>query len=335
MIVEKETTVEPHWDISEILSYLRIDFSLEGAPGKTFHHVRSLGEATGNDLTFCSSASEKAVADVTRSKGGVILCSKELKGQLHAASGTQLVFLDNPRRAFVTVVTELQQRIRPRNNWGRAMIAPTAVIAPSAKIGVNSEIGNFVVVGENCIVGDGCRIHDRVTIGANCRLGKNCVIQSGVTIGEDGFSYERYDSGHLKQFPHFGAVIIGDDVEISANVNIARGSLTDTFIGSGTKIDALVHIAHNVRIGSNCQLTGGTVIGGSAIVGDSCWTGLNSTIKDHARLGDNVIVAAGACVIHEVPDGDIVAGVPAKSIKSKVSDPNLFLMAGQKSPSSG
>jgi UDP-3-O-[3-hydroxymyristoyl] glucosamine N-acyltransferase len=215
------------------------------------------------------------------------------------------------------------------------LISPTAIVAPSAKIGANSEIGNFVVIGENCTIGDGCRIHDRVTIGSNCRLGNNCVVQSGVVIGEDGFSYERYDSGNLKQFPHFGAVIVGDDVEISANVNIARGSLTDTFIGSGTKIDALVHIAHNVRIGTNCQLTGGTVVGGSAVIGNSCWTGLNSTLKDHAKLGDNVIVAAGACVIHEVSDGDIVAGVPAKSIKSKVSDPNLFLMAGQKSPTSG
>jgi UDP-3-O-[3-hydroxymyristoyl] glucosamine N-acyltransferase len=334
MIVEKETP-EPQWDIAEILRDLGIDFSLDGTRGKTFRHVAALSEATGNDLTFCSSASEKAVADINRSKGAVILCRNDLRARVQPENGSQLVFVDNPRRVFVTVVNELQQRIRPRDSWGRAVISPTAVIAPSAKIGSNSEIGHFVAIGENCIVGNGCRIHDRVTIGANCRLGNNCVIQSGVTIGEDGFSYERYDSGNLKQFPHFKAVVIGDDVEISANVNIARGSLTDTFIGSGTKIDALVHIAHNVKIGTNCQLTGGTVIGGSAVIGNYCWTGLNSTMKDHAKLGDNVIVAAGACVIQDVPDGDIVAGVPAKSIKSKVSDPNLFLMAGQKSPSSG
>jgi UDP-3-O-[3-hydroxymyristoyl] glucosamine N-acyltransferase len=335
MIVEKETATEPEWDVTEVLGSLGIEFSVEGARGKTFRHVAALGEATSEDLSFCSGAGEKAVMEIARSKGGVILCRMELKGQALSENGKQLVFLDNPRRAFVTVVNELQHRIKPRNSWDRPLISPTAIIAPSAKIGVNSEIGNFVVIGENCTIGDGCRIHDRVTIGSSCRLGNNCVVQSGVIIGEDGFSYERYDSGNLKQFPHFGAVIIGDDVEISANVNIARGSLTDTFIGSGTKIDALVHIAHNVRIGTNCQLTGGTVVGGSAVIGNSCWTGLNSTLKDHAKLGDNVIVAAGACVIHEVPDGDIVAGVPAKSIKSKVSDPNLFLMAGQKSPNSG
>jgi UDP-3-O-[3-hydroxymyristoyl] glucosamine N-acyltransferase len=133
----------------------------------------------------------------------------------------------------------------------------------------------------------------------------------------------------LEKFPHFKGVVIGDNVEICANTNIARGSLTDTVIGSGTKIDAMVHIAHNTKVGNNCQLTAGTVIGGSASVGDCCWTGLNCTIKDHVKLGMNVIVGAGACVIRDVVDGDVVAGVPAKSIKEKISESNVFLMAGQ------
>jgi UDP-3-O-[3-hydroxymyristoyl] glucosamine N-acyltransferase len=330
MIVEKATTVEPSWNITEVLGILGIEFDIEGEPMRTFHHFAALSEASSDDLTFCSSEPEKAAIDVVRTDGGVILCKRQLKGLLQPKQGTQLVYVDNPRRTFVKVVKELQKRIKPQDDWNRPVISPTAIISPSAKIGKNCEIGNFVIVGENCVIGNDCRIHDRVSIGSNCRLGNNCVIQSGVTIGEDGFSYERYDSGELEQFPHFRAVIIGDNVEISSNVNIARGSLTDTIIGSGTKIDALVHIAHNVRIGRNCQLTGGTVIGGSTVIGDSCWTGLNSTLKDHARLGDNVIVGAGACVISNIPDGEIVAGVPAKSIKSRVSDPNLFLMAGQK-----
>jgi UDP-3-O-[3-hydroxymyristoyl] glucosamine N-acyltransferase len=151
-----------------------------------------------------------------------------------------------------------------------------------------------------------------------------------VTLGEDGFAYERHESSRLEKFPHFKAVVIGDNVEICANTNIARGSLTDTVIGEGTKIDALVHVAHNASVAKNCMLTGGTIIGGSAVIGDSCWTGLNCTVKDHVRIGDNVIVGAGACVIHDVPDGDIVAGVPAKSIRHKVTASGVFLMAGQK-----
>jgi UDP-3-O-[3-hydroxymyristoyl] glucosamine N-acyltransferase len=94
-----------------------------------------------------------------------------------------------------------------------------------------------------------------------------------------------------------------------------------------------VHIAHNVSVGNNCELTAGTIIGGSTVVGDTSWTGLNSTIKNGLKLGNNVIVASGASVIHDVPDGDIVAGVPARSIKHKVSTDEVFLMAGQKKTS--
>jgi UDP-3-O-[3-hydroxymyristoyl] glucosamine N-acyltransferase len=119
-------------------------------------------------------------------------------------------------------------------------------------------------------------------------------------------------------------------VEICANCSIARGSLSNTVIESGTKLDALVHLAHNVKIGKNCELTAGTVIGGSTTTGNSTWTGLNSTLKDNIRIGDNVIVGAGAMVIRDVEDKDIVAGVPAKSIKNKINTNLTFLMAGQK-----
>jgi UDP-3-O-[3-hydroxymyristoyl] glucosamine N-acyltransferase len=156
------------------------------------------------------------------------------------------------------------------------------------------------------------------------------VIQSGAKIGSDGFAFERDDSENLIRFPHRGSVRIGDNVEIGANCSIARGSLTDTIIMSGSKLDALVHVAHNVTIGQKCELTAGTIIGGSTSIGDSCWTGLNSTIKNKLKIGKNVIVASGASVIKDVDDRDIVAGVPARSIKHKVTSDELFLMAGQK-----
>jgi UDP-3-O-[3-hydroxymyristoyl] glucosamine N-acyltransferase len=236
---------------------------------------------------------------------------------------------------FVVIANALKDAVERKEGRNRVLISPSASIASSARIGNNCKIGSNVVVGENCVVGDNCEIHDRVTLVQNCRLGRNCVIQSGVTLGEDGFAYERHENSRLEKFPHFKAVIIGDNVEICANTNIARGSLTDTVIGEGTKIDALVHVAHNASVGKNCMLTGGTIIGGSAVIGDSCWTGLNCTVKDHVRIGDNVIVGAGACVIHDVPDGDIVAGVPAKSIRHKVTASGVFLMAGQKKDSVG
>jgi UDP-3-O-[3-hydroxymyristoyl] glucosamine N-acyltransferase len=156
------------------------------------------------------------------------------------------------------------------------------------------------------------------------------VIQSGASLGSDGFAFERYEGGELEKFPHKGHVRLGNNVEIYTNCSIARGSLSDTSIGDGTKLDALVHIAHNVTVGKNCELTAGTIIGGSTSVGDISWTGLNSTLKNGIKVGRNVIVASGASVIHDIPDGDIVAGVPARSIKHKVNTDEVFLMAGQK-----
>ncbi len=208
-------------------------------------------------------------------------------------------------------------------------VAATARIAPSATLAADCRVGEYTVIGEHCSVGPRTVIHDRVVLRPNTRIGADCVIQSGVTLGEDGFAYERNEDGSLEKFPHVKGVVLEDGVEVSANCSVARGSLTDTVIGAGTKLDALVHVAHNVRIGRNCMLTAGTIIGGSTTLGDSCWTGLNSTIRDRIAVGSNVIVAAGACVLKPVPDGDVVAGVPAKSIKERVTTSETFLMAGQ------
>jgi UDP-3-O-[3-hydroxymyristoyl] glucosamine N-acyltransferase len=208
-------------------------------------------------------------------------------------------------------------------------VSPTAIISKTAKIGSNCYIGNFTTIGDNCEISDNTIIHDRVSILQNAVIGKHCIIQPGVSIGADGFAFERHHSLELERFPHIGRVVIGDNVEVSTNCSIARGSLSDTIIGNGTKLDALVHIAHNVTIGQNCQLTAGTIVGGSTTIGDACWTGLNSTLKHKIKIGSKVIIGCGASVIHDVKDEDIVAGVPARSIKHKITTNQLFLMAGQ------
>jgi len=317
------------WDISDMLSSLKIHHTVAGEKKRKVSGVAAIQEAKENDMTFCSWEGEQALGAIGNSNAGVILCLKELEGLVAPKKGASVIFLDNPRLSFVRVARQLQKDSEVRKKENR-LLASTAVVSRSAKIGLNCNIGDFVLIGGNCVVGDNTTIHDRVTLSQNCRIGKNCIIQSGVTLGEDGFAYERQETTELVKFPHFKGVVVEDNVEICANTDIARGSLMDTVIGQGTKIDAMVHIAHNVRVGKNCLLTAGTVIGGSAVIGDSCWTGLNCTIKDHVKLGNNVLVGAGACVIHDVPEGDIVAGVPAKSIKHKVSAPNLFLMVGNK-----
>jgi UDP-3-O-[3-hydroxymyristoyl] glucosamine N-acyltransferase len=310
------------WDAASIVSDLERGYHTEG-PQRSVTGVSSILEAGKDDLAFCAWDDERGISSISNSRAGIILCKNTLKGKV-ANPGSQLVFLDNPRFVFVHFVNRARNMAAPRS------ISSSAVISPSAKMGNNCQVGPFVTIGDGCTIGNNAVIEDRVTL-KNCSIGDNCVVQSGVAIGSEGFAYERDPGGRLERFPHLAGVVIGDKVEISANVSIARGSLTDTLIGDETKLDALVHIAHNVRIGTRCQLAAGTIIGGSTQLGDSCWTGLNSTLKNTIKVGNRVLVAAGACVIGDVADDDVVAGVPAKSIKQKVTTGELYLMTGRQS----
>jgi len=280
------------WDIKSLLESQDISYTCAGTDRKV-KGAAAISVAQDTDLSFCYHVGEKGFSLISQSNAGIILCNSSMEGL-----------------------------ISPKVN--------SEGTKPTAKIGRNCYIGDFTVIGDNCEIGDDSIVYDRVSLVQNCTLGDACVIQQGVTLGADGFAFERDTSGNLERFPHIMGVKIGKNVEISANSSVARGSLSDTVIGDGSKLDALVHVAHNVKIGKYCELTAGTIIGGSTTLGDMVWTGLNSMIKDNIKIGNNVIVAASAGVIHDVVDGDIVAGVPAKSIRDKVTTNMRFLMAGQK-----
>ncbi len=309
-------------DIKQELNHLGYGFEVEGN-NVHISKFSSITEAGPTDVSFCYYEGDRAINYVSKSNAGIILCRRSMIGKIHPKAEQQFYFLDNPRLVFVQLLKKFNDAKIIRE------ISSHTILHDSSKIGKNCYIGHYSIIDQNCIIGDNCIIGNRVSL-KNCIIGNNCIVQSGTTAGEDGFAYERYDSGKLQHFPHMGKVVISDDVEICANCSIARGSLTDTIIGSGTKIDALVHIAHNVKLGRNCELTAGTIVGGSTIIGNSTWTGLNSTLKDNIRIGNNVIVGAGAMVIKDVEDKDVVAGVPAKSIKNKINTNLTYLMAGQK-----
>jgi UDP-3-O-[3-hydroxymyristoyl] glucosamine N-acyltransferase len=314
------------FDIESILSDLDIDYETKGIISnfRRIKSVASIDNATSSDLTFCSKKTKDASSEISQSNAGIILHHNSISN-VNAKPNQLLISVDNPRLVFM----HLANRIYHSKSNFKNGISRLSFISKNSTIGKNCTMGNFSCIDDDCIVGDNTIIGDRITL-KNCVIGDNCVIQSGVSIGEDGFAYERNNDTILEAFPHYGKVIIGNNVEFSTNCSIARGSLKDTIIRSGTKVDALVHIAHNVIIGKNCSLTAGTIIGGSTTIGDTCWLGLNCTLKHKIKIGNKVIVGSGASVINDVPDEEIIAGVPAKSIKHKVTSDQLFLMAGHK-----
>lgn len=336
------------FDVVSILSNLGIKYSIynskEDFDSISIYGVKDLKSASNGDLSFCSlDDAEKAIMGISKSNAKVIICHQSLEDLVYPRSGKQqcLIFVKNPRMVMMKIINEIyyspsvNKKKRNRQNEKILIVSPTATVSKSARISKNCSIGNFTKIGDKCIIGDNTVIGDRVIIEQNTRIGKNCIIQPGTVIGADGFAYERLeDTLELQRFPHIGGVIIGDNVEICSNCSIARGSLSNTIIGEGTKLDALVHIAHNVEIGRHCALTAGTIIGGSTRIGDMCWTGLNSTIKHKVKIGNKVIISSGASVINNIDDEDIVAGVPAKSIRHKVRSNQLFLMAGHQSHTS-
>jgi UDP-3-O-[3-hydroxymyristoyl] glucosamine N-acyltransferase len=310
------------WNIESLLSELDVSYNYEGAK-RRFTSVSSLAEASEDDLSFSYDEGEKAISAISKSNAGIILCGKSIEGVIHPKPGKQaLFFLDKPRLTLVRLLSHIYHKKR------LVGISPRAIISETAKIGSNCYIGDYSIVGENCTIGDNTIVYGRVDLVENCTIGNGCIIHPGVTMGADGFSFERDESGHPEKFPNIRGLRVENDVEVFPNSYIAKGSLSDTVIGERTKIAALCSISRNVTIGKDCLITSSTTIGGSTSIGDLCWTGLNSTIKNRIRIGNNVIVAAGAVVLYDVPDKEIVAGIPARSIKDKVTSKALYRMAG-------
>src|SRR5215210_1228538 len=274
-------------NIESTLSELGIDYQFyRNIKNKTiFRNIKPIQQAKEEDLSYCSFDDDEAVSLISKSSAGIILCKKGVEGFIDQYGQRlrdlylkheyqQLVFVDNPRAVFIKIVN----KIYPKNV--KSGVSPTAIISATASIGSDCYIGNNAIVGEECKIGNNTVISDRAVIVQNCIIGNNCIIESGVIIGADGFAYERNKKTlELERLHNIGGVTIGNNVEVCANSSIARGSLSDTVIGDGTKLDALVHVAHNVIIGRNCELTAGTIIGGSTTIGDTCWTGLNSTLE--------------------------------------------------------
>jgi UDP-3-O-[3-hydroxymyristoyl] glucosamine N-acyltransferase len=190
-------------------------------------------------------------------------------------------------------------------------IGPQSVIGCGVVLGDRCRLGIGVVLGDGVVVGEGTRMDARVVCYAGARIGRRVLVKAGAVIGGHGFGYLSRGGAH-ERIPHVGACIIGDDVEIGSNSCVDRGSLDDTVIGQGTKLDNLVHVGHNVRIGERCLLMAGVGVAGSTRLGNDVVLAGHVGVTDHLTIGDRVQVAAKSAVIGNVPADSVLSGNPAR-----------------------
>jgi UDP-3-O-[3-hydroxymyristoyl] glucosamine N-acyltransferase len=281
-------------------------------------NARTLAEAEPGDITFIDGDRNLGAWHASRASAAVAPLSVPVNGR-------PLIRVDDPLMAFARIV----QQFRGPSRASTGTIDPTAHIHPTAKIGPGTSIGPFVVVGEGselganatlhagAVVGRGCRLgadvvlHPRVVLYDDCILGDRVVVHANAVLGADGFGYRFQEGRHVK-IPQLGWVEIEEDVEIGAGTTIDRGTFGPTRVGAGTKIDNLVMVAHNCRIGRHNILAAQVGIAGSCTTGDYVIMAGQVGIADHLNIGDRVVLGAKTGVIAHVPDNSRLCGFPAR-----------------------
>jgi UDP-3-O-[3-hydroxymyristoyl] glucosamine N-acyltransferase len=294
----------------ELADWLGIQ--LEGDAAVEVHGVASPERAGSHDLIYVETEKH-----VERAQASAALCVIAPTGL--ALSGRTLLRAENPKAAFARAAAtlvpapQIASGIHPTAavsagaQLGRGVaVGPYAVVEDLAFVGAGTQIGAHCVIGRSAWIGEDCRLHPRVTLYPGVRLGHRVEVHAGAVLGSDGFGYA-FDGERYWKFPQIGLLEIGDDVEIGANATIDRGSLEDTCIEAGVKLDNLVHVGHNVQIGAHTVVAAQTGISGSSTLGRHVVVGGQVGIADHCHLEDGAIAGAQA----GIPSGKTIrAGVP-------------------------
>ncbi len=294
---------------------------MSGSFDETITHISALADAQAGDISFLGN--KKYKSKVSNSKASVIIVPSDFEGN----PGEKQTFLyhQQPSRALDLICGHLEEQFSLVQDYG---IHPSAVIHDSVKLPDDVYIGAFVMIEEGCNIGSGTRIDTHSYIGKNATLGKNCdlrprssvmhhcvignrcTLHPGAVVGSDGFGYETVNGQHLKS-PQIGIAVLEDDVDIGTNTSIDRARFGETFIGQGTKIDNLVQVGHNVKVGKGCFFASGTGISGSTIVGDYVFMGGKVGISGHLKIGSFSKIAGTTAVYQDLEDNSFVRGDPA------------------------
>lgn len=221
------------------------------------------------------------------------------------------ILSDDPKLTFAKICKKLFV------NHLSPSIHKSAIIDKEAKIKASSFIGPNCIIGK-ARIGENCNLKGGVFIADNVDILNNVIIEHGAVIGSDGYGYSRDENRQLEQFPHLGGVLIEDNVYIGSNTCIDRGSLGNTIIGEGSKIDNLVHIAHNVNIGKNVMVIANAMIAGSAKINNNSWIAPSTSILNQKSVGEGSTVGIGSVVLKDVRPNTVVTGVPARPLKQHV-----------------
>lgn len=305
--------------------------TLRGPADLSISDLAAVDQAGEGSLTFIRSA--KFAAQWPASKAAAALVTRGVEVSGHDPSRRALIIVDNADLAMVRVLTAFE----PSRHHPETGIHPTAIVDPSAKLGRGVRVGPFCVVGPETQLGDGVTLHTRVTIGAavrigpgstlfagviiydRCSIGAQTILHAGVVIGADGFGYVPDPQGRgLVKVPHIGTVEIGNGVEIGANSCVDRGKFGATTIGDGSKIDNLVQVGHNVRMGRACVVCGMTGIGGSVVIEDGVIIAGHVGVQDGRRIGARATISAKSGVMADVPAGEAWFGTPAGPHKDQM-----------------
>ena len=295
--------------LQDILSVIGQEYTLLGGQDNSITNIKPAVEADKGSLVWMSSQPLDFHELLANSAAAVFILPTPAPANLNGlAESKSLIFVADPRLAAITILSRF---FRQRPHWGRH---PSAVIHPEAAVAADTYIGPNTVIGR-CTIGSGSILYGNNYLYDGVTIGQNVTIHAGTVIGTDGFGYQESKEKEWLKFEHVGGVQIGDGVEIGANTCIDRGTLGNTVIGNGTKIDNLVHIAHNVSIGKHCLIIAHAMIGGSCTIGDHAWIAPNAGILQKTTIGENATIGLGAVVLQQVPPGETWAGVPAHKIE--------------------
>jgi len=301
-------------DIAEL-----VGGELIGDPGIKISGVAGIKEAEEGDITFL--ANPKYAPLINTTKASAIIADSEAR-----SDSKPIIRSKNPSLAFEKVISlfTAEEQLKPP-----VAVHKSAVIGKNVALGKDISIGAYAVIEDEVSLGDNSVVYPGVFIGQKTKIGKNAliypnvsirervaigdnvIIHSGAVIGSDGFGFIAVEGKHRK-IPQRGTVEIGDDVEIGSNVTIDRARFAKTVIGRGTKIDNLVHIAHNVIVGENTLIIAQAGISGSTVIGNNVIIAGQAGLVGHIKIGDGAVLAAQAVVTNSVPANTIVSGYPAR-----------------------